>query len=179
MQTRRFAIGAAVAACAVGGVTAAVVEGAATAKRAVSAHSASQGPRMAGPQAGAPPGIPGGPHAVHSVSVVLDKAGTGFVTQTTDRGKIQSVDASARTITLVEGTKSLTYRTPTVTIAADATVALDGKSSSLGDLAAGDHVSIDSSSDGASVFATDSSFHPEGGPGMGGPPPANHPAPSE
>ena len=55
-----------------------------------------------------------------------------------------------------------------------ATVTLDGSSSSLEKLAAGDHVSISSSSDGTTVFATDSSFtgagHGPGGPGAPGGP---------
>jgi len=105
---------------------------------------------------------------VHSVGVVLDKAKTAFVTQTSDRGTIESVDASAGTITIVEGTKSVAYKTVTVTIPSGATVSLDGKSSALGALVKGDRVSVSSSSDGTFVMAMDSSFRPEGGPVHGG-----------
>jgi hypothetical protein len=57
-------------------------------------------------------GQPGGrggtsQQAVHSVSVVLDKAGTAYITQTTDQGTIESVDSSAGTIKL---TSSMTQR---------------------------------------------------------------------
>ena len=70
----------------------------------------------------------------------------------------------------------MTYATPTITIPSGASVMLDGETSSLEKLKAGDHVSISSSSDGTSVFATDSSFKPGEGHGpMGGPPPGGQP----
>jgi len=117
--------------------------------------------------------------AVHSVEAVLNKAGTAYITQTDDSGTVTSVDATAGTITIKEGTSTVTYGTPTLTIPSGATVTLDGSSSSLEKLLAGDHVSVSSSSDGTTVFATDASFTPSGhGPGggapggWGGPPPA-------
>ena len=123
---------------------------------------------------GGGPGGPGGGGAVHSVAEVLDKAGTAYIAETTDSGTITAVEASAGTITLKEGTSSVTYATPTITIPSGATVMLDGKSSALSDLAVGDHVSISSSSEGTTVFATDSSFQPgtHGMGGPGGPPPS-------
>jgi hypothetical protein len=128
--------------------------------------------------AGAPPGGVGpGAGSVHAVSVVLDKAGTAFIEQTSDRGTIQSVDSSADTITVLEGTKAVTYKTVTLNVPANATVMLDGNTSSLSGLAEGDEVSVSSSSDGTAVLATDSSFHPMGGPGRGAQPPAGQ-APS-
>jgi hypothetical protein len=109
-------------------------------------------------------GFDGGPDgAVHAVAEVLNKAGTAYIAQTTDSGTITAVDSTAGTITLTEGTSTVTYATPTITIPASATVMLDGKTSSLADLAAKDHVTIISSSDGTTVFATDSSFQPAGG----------------
>jgi hypothetical protein len=119
------------------------------------------------------PGGPGGPGghgmAVHSVEVVLNKAGTAYITDTEDSGTVTAVDASAGTLTIKEGTSSVTYGTPTITIPSGATVTLDGKTSSLDKLVSGDHVSIHSSSEGTEVFATDSSFtppeHGQGGPG--------------
>jgi hypothetical protein len=106
--------------------------------------------------------------AVHSVSVVLDKAKTAYIEQTSDRGTIESVDSGAGTIAIVEGTKSVTYKTATVDVPSSATITLDGKTSTLSALVAGDRVSVSSSSDGTVVMAMDSSFRPEGGPGMGG-----------
>jgi len=100
---------------------------------------------------------------VHSVDVVLNKAKTAYITQTTDEGTVESVDSGAGTITLVEGTKSVTYKTVTVTVPSGATITLDRKSSTLGALVAGDRVSVSSSSDGTDVMAMDASFKPEGG----------------
>jgi hypothetical protein len=124
-------------------------------------------PKGAHPNFGGQSGGPGG-GSVHSVSEVLDKAGTAYISQTTDSGTITSVDATTDTITLKEGTSKVTYATPTITIASGADVTLDGSTSSLSALAAGDHVTITSSSDGTTVFATDASFHPAQGPGGNG-----------
>ena len=87
---------------------------------------------------------------------------TRFITVTTDSGKIKSIDAGAGTIEVTEEANSVTYKTVTLTIPSGATVTLDGKSSSLEGLAAGDHVIVSSSSEGTNVFAADSSFHPAG-----------------
>jgi hypothetical protein len=124
-------------------------------------------PKGAHPNFGAQSGGPGG-GSVHSVSEVLDKAGTAYISQTTDNGTITSVDATADTVTLKEGTSTVTYATPTITIASGADVTLDGSTSSLSALAAGDHVTITSSTDGTTLFATDASFHPAHGPGGNG-----------
>ena len=114
--------------------------------------------------------------AVHSVEAVLNKAGTAYITQTEDNGSLTSVDATAGTITIKEGTSTVTYGTPTLTIPSGATVLLDGKTSSLGKLLSGDQVAVSSSSEGTTVFATDSSFTPSGhGPGGPGGPPAGAP----
>lgn len=140
------------------------------------AHSAAVG--LSG-SSGGPSGMgPGGPPAVHSVSVVPDSEGTGFETVTMDSGAVQSV--SGRELTLTEGTKSATYKTVTLTIPAGATVELDGKTAQLSELKAGDHVTVCESSSGKStVMAADSSFKPGGPPAgvqnapgpLGGPPP--------
>jgi hypothetical protein len=137
----------------------------------ITQSSASSGSARRGHAAGVwPAGRHGGP-PVHAVEVVPNRAGNAFITVTTDHGTITAVDADAGTITLKEGTSSLTYATPTITVPSGATVLLDGKSSSLADLAAGDHVSISSSSEGTTVFAIDSSFKPPAGHHIGGPPP--------
>ncbi len=153
-------IAVALAACAVAAAGAGIAQGSSTKHASSKARAAHLASAPQGPDAVAPGG-----HAIHSVSVVLDKAGTGFITQTTDEGTIESIDSSAGTVTIVEGTKALTYKTVTLSVPADATVTLDGKTSSLSALAAGDRLSLSSSSDGTTAFASDSSFQPSGGPG--------------
>jgi hypothetical protein len=179
--TRPVALIAAGSACALAGgavgISQSAAAGHATAHRATRSTSH---PRF--PGAGGGPGDLGGMGgvgpfgAVHSVSEVLNKAGTAYIAETTDSGTITAVDSTSGTITLTEGTSKVTYGTPTITIPSSATVTLDGKTSSLADLAAKDHVTISSSSDGTTVFAIDSSFGPGGGrwhhPGGG---PWNHP----
>lgn len=181
-RKRRMVTLAAAAVCALGGAAAGISESSAAKTKQSTTHahaaqSAAPGAMGAGggsPGGGRGPGGPGG-GAVHSVDVVLNKAGTAFISETTDSGTITDVDSTAGTITIKEGTKSVVYGTPTITIPADATVMLDGKSSSLGGLSAGDEVRIGTSSDGTNVFAMDSSFKPGEG-GMGGPPPGGKPA---
>ena len=182
MKARSIALRSAVAGgCVAAGVLGGIAESSAskshaTARTAQAGTTGSTGAPGWPGRGGGPPG-PGDGRAVHSVSVVLDKAGTAFVTATTDNGKIQSVDASGDSLTIVEGTDSVTYKTVTLTIPAGATISLDAKTSQLSSLVAGDRVSVSSSSDGTTVFATDSSFAPghgpggPGGPGPGGPPP--------
>lgn len=173
MQNRKkFAVIAAASACALAGAAAGISQSAA------SSSSSSSASKPAGhwAHAAGAPGFrgPGGPgDEVHAVEVVLNKAGTAYITVTREVGTITAVDAGAGKITLKEGTSSVTYATPTISIPSGASVMLDGASSSLDKLKAGDHVSISSSSEGTTVFATDSSFKPgpgkmDGGPG--GPP---------
>lgn len=166
------------AVCALAG-TAAGISQSSAAKKATAHRSSTQGAPSGEPGAGRPDGHhgPGGPGGeVHAVEVVLNKAGTAFINETTDSGTIKEVDSSGGSITITEGTKSVTYGTPTITIPSDATVMLDGKASTLSALKSGDQVTVSSSSDGTRVFAMDSSFKPGemGGPGhgWGGPPPA-------
>jgi hypothetical protein len=171
---RKRLIGSIAAACAAAALTAGIAEGSGTSQGTTSTQTSSTSAASGTPGHGAPgggaPGLGGGPGggAVHSVSVVLNKARTAFVTQTSDRGTVESVDASAGTVTILEGTKSVTYKTVTVTIPSTASVSLDGKTSTLSALVKGDRVSVSSSSDGTDVIAMDSSFRPEGGPGGGG-----------
>jgi hypothetical protein len=182
---RKRLIGVVATICALAALTAAIAQGSGTTKgssakgRTPTAHGAqASGPAPPGAM-GAPAGDMHGPEggAVHSVSVVPDKAGTSFVTLTTDRGTVKSVDSAGATITIAEGTKSATYKTLTLTIPSGATVIRDGKTASLAEIKAEDSVSVSSSTEGTTVFAMDSSFHPEHGPGggrppgMGGPPP--------
>jgi hypothetical protein len=182
---RKRLIGIVAAICALAAVTAAIAQGSGTTK---SSSAKSKATTAHGAQASgtAPPGAMGGPDgdmhgpdggAVHSVSVVPDKAGTSFITLTSDRGTVKSVDSAGATITITEGTKSATYKTLTLSVPSGAKVIRDGKTATLAEVKAEDHVSVSSSTEGTTVFATDSSFRPEHGlgrggpPGMGGPPP--------
>jgi hypothetical protein len=114
--------------------------------------------------------------SVHSEEVVLDKAGDKFITETEDNGVVKSV--SGNDLTITEGTKTVTYKDVTITIADGATIMRNGKTAQLSDLQAGDHVHATQSSDGTVVLAGDDSFRPpHGGPGgPGGPPPGAPPA---
>lgn len=185
---RKRLIGIVAAICALAAVTAAIAQGSGTTKsssakgKATTAHGA----QASGAQG--PPGAMGGPDgdmhgpgggAVHSVSVVPDKAGTSFITLTSDRGTVKSVDSAAGTITIDEGTKSATYKTLTLTVPSGAKVIRDGKTASLAEIKAEDNVSVSSSTEGTTVFAMDSSFRPEHGPGRGGPPGMGGPPPGQ
>ncbi len=193
MNTKRIAAGGLVAGtCALVGALGGIAEGSAATKSHAKVHSTVQttsstsGTPSGGP-GGGPPGGPGGGFGpggggpgIHSVSVQLNQARTGYVTVTSDSGTIQSVDPTGDTVTVVEGLSSSPYATATLSVPSGATIQLDGKTSTLSALAAGDHVTVSSSSDGTTtVFATDSSFTPgqgqggHGGPGggwQGGPP---------
>src|SRR2546425_8993900 len=72
----------------------------------------------------------GGP--VHVQAVVPNRAGTGFQTVTIDTGAFKSLSGDQLTIT--EGTKSVTYKTVTLTIPSGATVRRNGASAKVGDL---------------------------------------------
>ena len=172
---KRIAAISLAATCALAGAAAGISQSTAATKSNTTTrkgirHSAAGFP--GGPRGGfGGPGGPG-PRAVHEVEQILNKAGTAYISQTVDNGEVTAVDASAGTITLKEGTSTVTYATPTITIPSGASVTLDGASSSLEKLKAGDHASISSSSEGTSVFATDSSFTPgDAGHGHWGPPP--------
>jgi thioredoxin reductase len=146
----------------VGAVCAALAAGGIVATAA--ARSGSSGTRTNHSTAGHPGGPPGG-FAVHAEAVVLDKAGTAFITQTEDSGTVVSV--SGDQLVIKEGTASVTYKTVSLTIASGANVYRNGAKASLSDLEAGDHVRVTSSSDGTTVMAGDK----VGRPHPGGPPP--------
>jgi hypothetical protein len=182
---RKRLIGVVAAICALAALTAAIAQGSGTTKgsSAKSKTPTAHGAQSPGPT---PPGAMGGPDgdmhgpdggAVHSVSVVPDKAGTSFITLTTDRGTVKSVDSAGATITIAEGTKSATYKTLTLNVPSGAKVIRDGRTASLAEIKAEDRASVSSSSEGTTVFAMDSSFHPEHGPGSGGPPGMGGPPP--
>jgi hypothetical protein len=127
---------------------------------------------------------PRGNMPVHSEDVVLNAAGTAYITQTEDNGTVVSVSGDQLVIT--EGTTALPYKTVTLTIPSGATINRDGKTAALTDFVAGDHVHVTQSSDATTVFGGDKTGPGSGGPGgpgpggfpggHGGPPPAGAPS---
>lgn len=114
----------------------------------------------------------GGPHgmSVHEEAVVLNKAGTAFITVTEDNGTVASL--SGDQLSIKEAVGSVTYKTATVTIPAGATVYRNFKKAALSDLKSGDRVHVSQSSDGTMVFADDGTVKPpHRGRGPGGPHP--------
>jgi hypothetical protein len=108
---------------------------------------------------GPPPfghGGPGGP-GVHSEAVVLNKAGDGFITVTSDAGTVKSVSGQDVTITQKIGT--VVYKDDvTITVPADAKVIRNHADAKLSDLSAGDRVHIVVSSEFSAVIAEDAAF---------------------
>jgi hypothetical protein len=138
---------------------------------------------LRGPGGPGGPGFgPGGP-AVHSEAIVPNKAGDGFITITSDGGKIKSV--SGNDVTIDESVGTLHYKDATVTIPSDATVIRDHAKASVSDLKEGDFVHVIASSERTIVIAEDAAFQQSerkrfGGPrgfDHHGPPPPGAPAP--
>ncbi len=152
--------------CATVGVAGGIASGtAATSKHKNNARSG-QAARHGGPR----DGMHG--FEVHADAVILNKAGTAFITATEDSGTVDSV--SGDQLAVKESARSVTYKTVTLTIPSGATIMRNGATATLGNLKAGDHVHVSQSSDGTFVFAADRSFRP--GPDFGldgrrGPPP--------
>jgi hypothetical protein len=102
--------------------------------------------------------------AVHASVVVLNKAGTGFITATEDSGTVQSV--SGDKLTIKEGIGKVTYRTVTLTIPSKATIMRNFSTAALSALKSGDRVRVEQSSEGTDVFAVAPGTFPRfGGPG--------------
>jgi hypothetical protein len=156
-RTKPLSIVGVAALCVALGAAGGIASGGAATTKASKANAA---------RAGGHPGGPGG-HAVHEDAVVLNKAGTAFITSTEDSGSVVSV--SGDQLTIKEGTAKVTYKTVTLTIPSGATIKRNGATAQLSALKAGDHVHVEKSSDGTTVFAADSSFRPAGGPGHGPP----------
>jgi hypothetical protein len=153
---------------------------------APSSSSSKAGARSSAAPAGAParPRMPGAPPrrgpghgpAVHSEEVVLNRAGTAFITATQDSGKVKSV--SGRDVTIAEGIGSVTYKDVTITLPESAKIERNGKMATIDALKAGDRIHVTQSSDGVVVHAGDASFRPrppKGGPGRPGPAPGAPP----
>jgi hypothetical protein len=133
-------------------------------------------------------GFPGGP-GVHSESVVLNKAGDGFITVTADAGKVKSVSGSD--IAIDESVGSVHYKDVTVTVPGGATVIRNHAKAALSDIKADDAIRVIASSEQTIVIAEDAAFqnqerkrfeghgpweHAPGGPGDPG---ASGPAPQQ
>lgn len=101
---------------------------------------------------------------VHSESVVPNQNG-GFDTITMDRGAFQSV--SGDQLTIKEGTKTATYKTPTLTIPSDATIRRNGAAAKLSDLQSGDEVLVIKGPQGTTVLAADAQHQDFRGRGPG------------
>jgi hypothetical protein len=96
----------------------------------------------------------GGP--VHAEAVIPNRAGDGFVTVTSDAGKLKSVDGTKLTIT--EGTAKAVYKTVEIDVGDNATVDRNHKSAKVSDLQAGDFIAVMKGPDGYFVHAESAAF---------------------
>lgn len=88
---------------------------------------------------------------IHEVTVVPNSTGR-FDTLTIDSGNLTTI--AGDDLTIAEGTGSVTYGSPTITVPDGSTIFIDGRHSSLGALATTDRVTIVQDSDGTTtVFA--------------------------
>ncbi len=171
----RMRAGIALVACAAIGAAGGIAGSAAAPSKTKSKSSSAPGTYPSNGPAGRPHRGGHGGRAVHSEEVVLNKAGTAFITETRDNGKVKSV--SGREVTITEAIGSVTYKNVTITLPADAKIERNGKTAAVGDLKAGDRIGVSQSSDRTFVHAGDASFRPKHGPGRGhgpgrpGPPP--------
>ena len=102
------------------------------------------------------PGLRGGP--VHAEAVVPNKDGTGFLTVTTDAGRLNSVDGT--TVHLKEGTDKKVYKDDVaIDVGSDAKVIRNHEDAKLSDLKEGDHVRVITGlPKGNDVIAEDDAF---------------------
>ncbi len=148
----------------VGGLCAAIGAGAGIAGS--NAASTKSSARSSQAQSAGRPPFHRGPE-VHAEEVVLNRAGDGFITVTEDGGIVDSV--SGDQLTIKEGTKSVTYKTVTLTIPSNAKVYRNFVTAQLSDLQSNDAVHVSRSSEGTVVMANDASHAPPRGHGPPGP----------
>jgi len=98
---------------------------------------------------------PGGP-AVHAEAVVPNRAGTGFITVTSDAGKVKSV--SGNDITIDESVGNAHYKDVTVSIPDDATVIRNHAKAKLSDIKSDDNIRVIASSEQTIVIAESDAF---------------------
>jgi hypothetical protein len=94
---------------------------------------------------------------VHSESIVPNEKG-GFEAVTMDRGRFSSL--SGERLTLADGTKSVTYKSVTLTIPSDAQVYSNGEKAQLSDIKSGDAVTVVQSPRRTFVNANDAEHEP-------------------
>jgi hypothetical protein len=181
-------LGVVIAVCALVGALAGIAGSAAApsksskkSSKASKSATPRQGLRFHGGPGGPGPG-PGGP-GVHAEMVVPNKAGDGFITVTSDAGKVKSV--SGNDITIDESVGSLHYKDVTVSIPDGATIIRNHAKASLSDIKADDDIRVIASSEQTIVIAEDAAFQKQErkrfrgffrgrghfGPPPGGPPP--------
>ena len=85
-----------------------------------------------------------------------NKAGDGFITVTSDAGKIKSI--SGNDVTIDESVGSAHYKDVTVTIPNDATIIRNHAKASLSDLKVDDDIRVIASSESTFVIAEDAAF---------------------
>jgi hypothetical protein len=178
-------LGVVIVVCALVGAIAGIA-GSAAAPSSSSKKTPSSKLRFRGGPVGGPGFFHGGP-AVHSEAVVPNKAGNGFITVTSDAGKVKSV--SGNDLTIDESVGSVHYKDVTVTIPDDATVIRNHATAKLSDIKADDDVRVIASSEQTIVIAEDAAFEKKerqqfgsrgpwdhhggpGAPGFNGAPPA-------
>src|SRR5947208_422247 len=181
-------LGVVIVVCALVGALAGIAGSAAAPSKSSKKKSPASGAtatKRAFPRAGGFFHGPGGP-GVHSETVVPNKAGTGFITVTSDGGTVKSI--SAGDITIDESVGSLHYKDVTVTIPDGATIIRNHAKASLSDIKADDDVRVIASSEQTIVIAESAAFqqqerkqlrdhgpwdrHGPGRPGFNGAPPA-------
>ena len=153
-------LGVVIAVCALVGALAGIAGSAAAPSKSSkkSATAAKAAPRHLGFRfRGGAPGIgfPGGP-AVHSEAVVPNKAGDGFITVTSDAGKVTSVNGSD--ITIDESVGSVHYKDVTVTVPSDATIIRNHAKAALSDIKADDEIRVIASREQTIVIVEDAAF---------------------
>src|SRR3954454_6636611 len=175
-------LGVVIAVCALVGALAGIA-GSAAAPSKSSKKSSTTAPRQGFRFRGGPAFHRGGP-AVHAEAVVPNKAGDGFITVTSDAGKVKSV--SGDDITIDESFNNVHYKDVTVTIPDGATIIRNHAKAALSDIKADDEIRVIASSEQTIVIAEDAAFQKQerkqfGGRGPwdhhGGPGPAGGPAP--
>lgn len=108
---------------------------------------------------------PGDGPVVHETAVILNRAGTHFITATVDTGTVAGVTGDQ--LQIAEAVGKVNYKTVTLTISAGATVRRNFKPVTLAELRSGDHVHAVQSSDGTVVIAGDGTAIPPPGAGPG------------
>ena len=150
-------LGLVIAVCAVAGAIAGIAGSAAAPSKKSPNKSSAAAARAAAAHHAGFPGFFGfrGP-GVHSESVVLNKAGDGFITVTSDAGKVKSVNGNE--VTIDESIGNVHYKDVTVTIPDDATVYRNHAKAKVSDLKADDNIRVVASSEDTFVVAETDAF---------------------